>query len=131
MADLTPAAEAAPRRALLDRFPALATLRLSGRRRTIPFVQQTAATDCGAACLAMVLGLYGRAVRLGEVREVAGYGRDGADAGNLLEAGQRFGLRGRGVKVERVEDLEYLPSGAILHWRFRHFVVFESLRRDG
>jgi len=40
---------------LLERFPALGGLRL-GRRRRIPFVQQTMATDCGPACLAMVMG---------------------------------------------------------------------------
>ena len=129
MADLS--REPAPSRPLLARFPALSALRLSGRRRTIPFVQQTAATDCGSACLAMALGYHGREVRLGEVRDVAGYGRDGADAGMLLAAGQRFGLRGRGVKVEQVEDLEYLPPASILHWRFRHFVVFDSLGPKG
>src|SRR5262245_34395367 len=135
MAEMTdlprPESAGAPRRPLLDRFPALARLRPAGRRRVIPFVQQLAATDCGSACLAMTLGLHGRPVRLGEGREIAGYGRDGADAASLLEAARRFGLRGRGVKVERVEDLEYLPAGAILHWRFRHFVVFDQLRRDG
>jgi ATP-binding cassette, subfamily B, bacterial len=116
---------------LWERFPALAGLHLGRRRRTIPYVQQTAGTDCGAACLAMVLGRHGRRAHLSEVREVAGYGRDGADAASLLEAGRRFGLRGRAVKVARVEDLKYLPAASILHWRFCHFVVFESLDRHG
>lgn len=117
-----------PQSPLLERFPALHRLGL-GRRR-IPYVQQTAASDCGSACLTMILSYWGKELRLDEVREVAGFGRDGADALSLLRAGRWFGLRGRGVKVEEVEDLKLLPRGSILHWRFNHFVVFDRLEGD-
>ena len=40
-----------------------------------------------------------------------------------------FGLRGRGVKVDEVDDLAFLPPGSILHWQFNHFLVFERLTR--
>jgi ATP-binding cassette, subfamily B, bacterial len=112
------------------RFPALHRL---GRRkaRQIPVVQQDTATDCGAACLAMVLGHFGKPLPLAEVRQVAGGGRDGASAEALLAAGSWFGLRGRGVRVDRVDDLADLEPGAILHWRFNHFVVLERLHADG
>ena len=63
---------------LLDRFPAMRRL-VRGERR-IPFVHQLSATECGAACLAMVLGYHGKEVRLEELRESTGSGRDGATA---------------------------------------------------
>lgn len=119
-------------RSLLDRFPALRRLAISGRRRRrgrVPFVQQTTVADCGAACLAMVLGHHGKTVRLDAVRDVAGVSGRGLNAGTLLEVGRHFGLRGRGVKVADVEFLRFLEPGAILHWRFKHFVVFERLGR--
>ncbi|MCP4656632.1 MAG: peptidase domain-containing ABC transporter, partial [bacterium] len=117
---------------LLDRFPALRNLTPgSRRRRRVPYIQQTTATDCGAACLAMVLDYHGKRLRLDEVREVVGTGRDGADALRILSAGNWYGLRGRGVQVEEVQDLKYLPRASILHWQFSHFVVFEGLSRDG
>lgn len=100
------------------------------RRRRIPYLQQTASTDCGAACLAMVLAYHGKRVRLDEVRDVVGVDRDGADALAILQAARWYGLRARGVKIE-VEDLDYLEPGAILHWEFNHFVVFERLRKAG
>lgn len=115
---------------LLDRFPALKRLQ-SIRRGRIPFIQQTATSDCGAACLAMVLSYFGKRLRLDEVREVTGFGSAGTDARQLLEAGRWFGLRGRGVRVDEVEDLELLPPGSILHWGFTHFVVLESVGRKG
>ena len=116
---------------LHERFPALQRITFSQRRRRVPHVQQTTPSDCGAASLTMVLAYHGKHLRLDEVRKVTGFGRDGADALALLSAGRIFGLRGRGVKVEEVEDLRFLPPGSILHWQFNHFVVFERLTREG
>ncbi len=117
-------------RPLADRFPALRKLRW-GRRRRIPFVQQMAATDCGAACLAMVLGYHGRPTNLAEIRDATGTSRLGVSALALLDAAGHFGLRGRGVQVDDLETFRYLPAGTILHWRFSHFVVFDRLDRRG
>lgn len=113
----------------LERFPALARLG-PHRRRRIPFVQQLEAAECGAACLAMILGYHGRQARVAEVREVVGVGLDGSDALSLLRAAEWFGLRGRGLKLD-VDDLGYLPTASILHWEFNHFVVFERVTRRG
>jgi ATP-binding cassette, subfamily B, bacterial len=115
---------------LLERFPALRGLHL-GRRRRIPFVQQTTATDCGAASLAMVLGYYGKSVGLSQVREATGVSRHGTSAFAILETARHFGLRGRGVQIADVHELELLDPGAILHWRFSHFLVLESTDRRG
>jgi len=52
-------------RSLADRFPALSRLTSGLRRRQIPLVAQLAETDCGAACLAMVLGYWGHRGILG------------------------------------------------------------------
>ena len=116
--------------ALKKRFPALLRLGLPGGAGRIPFIQQMDANDCGAACLAMVLAQHGKAVRLHEVREVLGTGRDGASALTILGAARWYGLMARGVSLE-VDDLDYLPPGCILHWNFRHFVVFEGVGKHG
>ena len=100
-------------------------------RRRVPYIQQTSAADCGAACLAMVLAYYGKQVRLDEIRDLIGTGGRGTSALRLLESGRWHGLRGRGVKVENTSDLEYLECGAILHWELRHFVVFEEFTSRG
>ncbi len=119
------------RELLQRRFPALEKLVFSPRRKRVPYLPQTAASDCGAACLTMVLAFHGKHLRLDDVRKVTGFGRDGADALALLNAGRVFGLRGRGVKVDEIDDLRFLDPGTILHWHFNHFVVFERLTRDG
>jgi ATP-binding cassette, subfamily B, bacterial len=98
--------------------------------RTMPFVRQDTANDCGAACLSMVLGYYGKTLPLADVRQATGAGRDGTNAAALIAAGRLFGLRGRGVRIDSVEALSTLEPGAILHWRFNHFVVLDRVRGD-
>src|SRR5206468_1097912 len=59
---------AVPAIADAELFPSLQRLAQT-RKGKVPFVQQTEWTDCGPACVAMVLKFLGRDVRLEEVRE--------------------------------------------------------------
>jgi ATP-binding cassette, subfamily B, bacterial len=110
-----------------ERFPALHNLHMK-RRGSIPLVRQLSETECGAACIAMVLGFHGKPVRLEQVRQAMGVARDGVSALDLLRTARTFGLRGRGVTLSE-DALPFLPPGTILHWQFSHFVVFERLGR--
>ena len=115
---------------LLERFPALKSIGERLWRRRIPYVAQVTQADCGAACLAMVLGYWGRQVALEEVHSAAGLTIHGITARGILEAGQRLGLVGRAAQVD-IDELHLLDRGSILHWEFKHFVVFDRLRKDG
>ena len=111
-------------------FPHLKRLQQS-RKGKVPFVQQLEWTDCGAACVAMVLRYFGRDVRLEEVREATGGGgREGSDALSLMRAAEWYGVRGRGLSID-IEHMKFLPAGTILHWEFNHFLVFEKRTRHG
>ncbi|HYI13125.1 MAG TPA: peptidase domain-containing ABC transporter [Thermoanaerobaculia bacterium] len=106
------------------------TRRFSFGSRRIPVVRQTAETDCAAACLTMVLAYHGKVLRLDEVRQLLGIGRDGADALTFVKGARFHGLRARGVKVPKIEDLRFLERGSVLHWGFHHYVVFERIDGD-
>jgi ATP-binding cassette, subfamily B, bacterial len=99
-------------------------------RRAIPVIRQMEDADCGAACLAMVLGHLGQRADLGELRELTGAGRDGVTALAIVNAARACRLRARGVKAE-LGDLRHLPRGSVLHWEFSHFVVLERTTRRG
>ncbi|MFQ5599660.1 MAG: peptidase domain-containing ABC transporter [Candidatus Krumholzibacteriia bacterium] len=117
-------------RSLRERFPAVMRLEHSARRRRVPYIQQNHPTDCGPACLAMVLRFLGREVGVSEVRDHLGAGRDGVSALALMDAARLYGLRGRAVRLD-LQDLDYLERGAILHWRMNHFVVLDRITRNG
>jgi ATP-binding cassette subfamily B protein len=99
-------------------------------KRTIPSIRQMENADCGAACLAMVLGYFGKQVDLRELRDMTGAGRDGVTALSVVNAARAHGLRARGVQAN-LDDLRHLPRGSILHWEFSHFVVFERTTHKG
>lgn len=82
------------------------------------------AVDCAAACLAMVLGYFGRRASLSECREVLGLGRDGVTARGLARAGRTLGLRVKAYSLEPAA-LKDLPLPAIVFWNFNHFLVVE------
>jgi len=99
-------------------------------RRRVPVVHQMEVAECGAACLAMVLGFYGRHVPLVELRETCAVGRDGVNAYNLLKAAREHRLDAKASSVHELVELQHLPLPAVLHWDFNHFVVLEKIERD-
>ncbi|HVV82892.1 MAG TPA: peptidase domain-containing ABC transporter [Kofleriaceae bacterium] len=96
----------------------------------IPFIQQLEWTDCGAACLAMVLSFHGRHTTLQEARNAVSATGAGVSARAILDGADRFGMVGRGLKLD-VSDLALLRRGTILHWEMNHFVVFDRVVRGG
>jgi ATP-binding cassette, subfamily B, bacterial len=115
---------------LLERFPALKKVGEALKNEEVPEVRQTMATDCGAACLTMILGFLGHHATLDEVRTALSVGRDGVTARAILEAGTTYNLRGRGVRLE-LEGFDHLPRASVLHWNFSHFIVFDRVTKDG
>lgn len=99
------------------------------RRVKVPTILQMEETECGAACLDMVLAHYGRVVPLEDVREACAVSRDGSKASNMLKAARAYGLEAKGYRrpFERLAEGELLPQ--ILFWRYSHWVVLEGYRK--
>ena len=99
------------------------------KRRATPSVLQMELTECGAACLAMILAYYGRWIPLEELRVRCGVSRDGVRASKIIEAAKDLGVVARGVRAgnRRLSELRF-PM--IIHWDDNHFVVLEGFRGD-
>ena len=102
------------------------TGRFSGKRVRTPLFPQFEASECGAACLGVILAHHGRWEPIEELREACGVSRDGANAADIVTAGERYGLSITGWRKE-IGELRKLELPVILFWEFNHFVVLEGI----
>lgn len=95
------------------------------RRQRVPLVLQMTTTQCGAACLTMLLRYWRRRVSLTQVAEHMDVGRNGASALSIAQSARHFGMEVHAYSVEPAA-LSQVALPAIIHWNFAHFVVLES-----
>ncbi len=117
-----------------DNAPDTIGNRKSNRKnRKCPALLQVSETDCGAACLAMLLRYYGKHVSINRLRALANVGVDGATLRSVAQAAQTLGFQTRAVKTGYEQLLQgggsELP--AIVHWQGFHFIVLYEVRPGG
>jgi ABC-type bacteriocin/lantibiotic exporter with double-glycine peptidase domain len=91
---------------------------------------QTSTSECGAACLAMILDYHGHRVSVRELRDRLGVGRDGSSAGDIVRLAREAGLSAQGRRLS-AGDLDGIPLPAIAFQQAHHFVVVERVSRRG
>lgn len=100
-------------------------------RRRVPVVLQMNTVECGAACLAMILGYHGRHTSLADCRDSCAPGRDGVTARTIVTAARSHGLQVKAYTVQGDANLRDVPLPAIIHWNFDHFMVLERISSRG
>ena len=96
----------------------------------VPQIMQMEMTECGAACLGMVLAYYGRWVSLAQLRIDCGVSRDGSKMGNIAIAARSYGLAAQGMACNTQALKEKQSFPCILFWEFMHFVVLDGFHGD-
>lgn len=93
-----------------------------------PVIIQLEELECGAACLGMVLGSYGKWLSLEQLRKDCGVSRDGSKASSIVNAAMHYGCDAEGYRLS-VEELQAHPEiyPVIGHWQNRHFLVINKI----
>lgn len=100
-----------------------------GKRVRTPTIIQMEKTECGAACVCIVLAYFGRWIPLEQMRLECGVTRDGSNALNMKKAAENHGLVTRAFQ-NNTKELEQIECPAILLWRSHHFVILEGISKN-
>ena len=95
----------------------------------LPLVQQTEATECGLACLAMIAAYYGHKIDLGTLRRRYPVSLRGVTLRNLMSIAKNLQFSCRALRFE-MDHLRQLQLPAIVHWDMDHFVVLKKATRN-
>ena len=101
-----------------------------GFGRKLRLILQTEAAECGLASLAMVAGYHGYQTDLASLRAKYAVSLKGATLAQLMKIAVALGFQTRPIRLE-LQDLDKLRTPCILHWDLKHFVVLQSVGRDG
>jgi ATP-binding cassette subfamily B protein RaxB len=97
-------------------------------RTRVPVIHQTEATDCGLACLAMILRAQGAPTTLQDLRAEFPVSVRGTTIADIVTMAGRLDMAPRPVKAE-LDQLHQLATPCILHWDMNHYVVLEGVDR--
>lgn len=95
-------------------------------RKRVPFIQQMEYSECGLACLAMLLNYYRHHTDLNQLREEYPAPRGGYSLFNLVEIAQNKHFETEAFRTD-TGHLKELHLPAIIHWEGKHFVLLEKI----
>jgi ABC-type bacteriocin/lantibiotic exporter with double-glycine peptidase domain len=98
-------------------------------RRRVPFIEQMEHSECGLACLVMILNYYNYSISLAELRDEIGSSTLGYSFYHLSIFAQQKNLKSKAYKADTAH-LKMLKLPAIIHWKNNHFVVLEKIKRN-
>src|SRR5882724_10546375 len=104
----------------------LAKLRTTGfasrSNAHVPVILQSEASECGLACLAMILGSHAHQYDLRALRDKYSPSSKGMTLRRLIDIAHDTGLSARPLRIE-LEYAQELRLPCILHWGLLHYVV--------
>ncbi|MEE1212619.1 MAG: peptidase domain-containing ABC transporter [Treponema sp.] len=82
-------------------------------------------TDCGAACISIILKYYGKSVPLRRIRTAAGTDSVGTSGYGIVKGAEKFGMSCKGLMSPEKDKIDEIPLPAIFHikQKFDHYVV--------
>ncbi|OED48672.1 hypothetical protein AB832_00145 [Flavobacteriaceae bacterium (ex Bugula neritina AB1)] len=89
------------------------------------FYHQLTTTDCGAACLCMILSYYNRPYSLQQIKKLFEFTRVGVSMQDIIDNAGKLRFSAKAVKLT-YEELVSIDIPVILYWKQDHFLVYEK-----
>lgn len=102
----------------------------SRKKVKTPLVLQMETSECGIACLSIILKYFGKDISIEQLRDDFCLGRNGTKASTIIKIAQKYQLNAKGFKL-KVDSLSKLKVPMILFWNQEHYVVYEGQGKNG
>lgn len=96
----------------------------------VRFQPQSEHSECGLACVAMMLDYFVKDVQLVQLRERYGVPNGGYNLFQLKTILEDYGLSARSVRCNNIKFLGNLPTPFMAFWNNTHFIVIEKIVRE-
>lgn len=99
-------------------------------RKKVPHTEQLNQYECGISCLHMVLSYYKYDIKITELRNHFGNGRDGSSLLKIKQTSKLFNLdsAAKRLSINEIQTMK-LPLPAIAYFENNHFVVLEKISK--
>ena len=99
-------------------------------KNKIKFVEQTEHSECGLACVVMILNYVGVNLTLNEIRDLFGVPRGGLSLYHLLQIVEHYGVICKAYEVLETKSLQAIDKPFICLWERNHYVVVKKIKRS-
>lgn len=98
--------------------------------KKVKIVEQMEHSECGLACITMILNYYGNNTKLSKLREEYGVPVGGYTLIKLKKILEEKGIESKGVYIKDIELLDKSFFPFIAFWDKKHFVVIEKVKHN-
>ncbi|QYE99795.1 peptidase domain-containing ABC transporter [Paraclostridium sordellii] len=98
--------------------------------KKVKIVEQMEHSECGLACITMILNYYGNNIKLSKLREEYGVPVGGYTLIKLKQILEEKGIESTGVYIKDIELLDKSFFPFIAFWERKHFVVIEKIKHN-
>ncbi|MGR5978843.1 cysteine peptidase family C39 domain-containing protein [Bacillus cereus] len=99
-------------------------------RKKIEFIEQMEHSECGLACVTMLLRYHGRNISLENIREEFGVPKGGNNLAHLQIIFRKYGIETKGLRINDVKKLKEVVTPFICFWENKHFIVIEKVKQN-
>lgn len=97
--------------------------------RKIKLIEQMEHSECGLACVAMILNYYKLKINLSKLREDYGVPIGGYNLLQLKEILTDFNIDSKGVTIKELNNLDKKYFPFIAFWKNKHFIIVEKIKK--
>lgn len=97
--------------------------------KSVPYIPQMQESECGLACIAMILNYYNYSISLSDMRNDFKVSRDGLSFKNLIEIGFYYHLDTKAYQCP-ISQLYKIKKPCLIHIDNNHYVVLEKVTKN-